>query len=225
MKKHLLPRGVLRLAKEIKDVNAYENLHIDLINDDITEMKALIIGPDDSAFEGGFFIFDIRPASRFPMEPHVVLHQTTNYRVHPNLYAGPNGKVCLSILHTWSSSKDWSPMLTLEKILLTIQALMDNNPLANEPGHEDSKNGKKNEQYRIASTLITLSHCVHTSMNRNDISNEMKAKMENHLMKNKEKYVKKIVEFPIVQSIEYFHGDIKLSAGFKEQLLKFYSPE
>ena len=54
-------------------------------------------------------------------------------RFNPNLYA--NGKVCLSILGTWSGPS-WVPVNTLSSVLLSIQSLMNEKPYHNEPGFE-----------------------------------------------------------------------------------------
>ena len=56
-----------------------------------------------------------------------------NVRFNPNLYAC--GKVCLSILGTWSGP-GWTSCLTLSTVLLSIQSLMNENPITNEPGFE-----------------------------------------------------------------------------------------
>lgn len=54
---------------------------------------------------GGFFYFTISCPSNYPNEPPKVKFHTTGggtVRFNPNLYA--NGKVCLSILGTWSGN-------------------------------------------------------------------------------------------------------------------------
>ena len=55
-------------------------------------------------------------------------------RFNPNLYTG--GKVCLSILGTWSGP-GWTPCLSTSEVLLSIQSLMNSNPIQNEPGYEN----------------------------------------------------------------------------------------
>jgi ubiquitin-conjugating enzyme E2 Z len=76
-------------------------------------------------------------------------------RFNPNLYS--NGKVCLSILGTWSGPS-WSPVQTLSSVLLSIQSLMNEKPYHNEPGFErpnssDSQNYNdciRHETIRVA---------------------------------------------------------------------------
>ena len=54
-------------------------------------------------------------------------------RFNPNLYAC--GKVCLSIIGTWSGP-GWTSCLTLSTVLVSIQSLLNENPITNEPGFE-----------------------------------------------------------------------------------------
>lgn len=63
------------------------------------QIHALITGPFDTPYEGGFFYFLIRCPPDYPIRPpRVKLETTGNGRVrfNPNLYR--NGKVCLSII-------------------------------------------------------------------------------------------------------------------------------
>jgi hypothetical protein len=52
-------------------------------------------------------------------------------RYNPNLYKC--GKVCVSILNTWSGDK-WSACQTINSILLTLCSLLNEMPFLNEPG-------------------------------------------------------------------------------------------
>jgi hypothetical protein len=56
-------------------------------------------------------------------------------RYNPNLYKC--GKVCVSILNTWSGDK-WSACQTINSILLTLCSLLNNTPFLNEPGQHSS---------------------------------------------------------------------------------------
>ena len=44
-----------------------------------------------------------------------------------------NGKVCLSLLNTWSGEQ-WTSCQTIRTILLNLVTLFHNKPLLNEPG-------------------------------------------------------------------------------------------
>ena len=56
-------------------------------------------------------------------------------RFNPNLYT--NGKVCLSILNTWSG-ESWTSCQSISSILLTLSTILCKDPLKNEPGVQKS---------------------------------------------------------------------------------------
>ena len=138
-----------RIAKDIKnyiegdinDVGIY--CHID--ESDITNIKALIIGPPNTPYENGFYFFDIKFPNDYPFNPPKVKFMTheSGVRFNPNLYS--NGKVCLSILGTWSGP-GWTTCLNLNTVLLSIQSLLNENPIVNEPGFE-KETGTKAKNY------------------------------------------------------------------------------
>jgi len=105
-------------------------------DDNATTVHALIIGPYDTPYEGGFFYFVLRMPPDYPIKPPRVRLMTTGdgkVRFNPNLYR--DGKVCLSILGTWSGPS-WSPAQSLTSVLVSIQSLLNENPYHNEPGYD-----------------------------------------------------------------------------------------
>jgi hypothetical protein len=104
--------------------------------------KGMIIGPEDTPYAYCPLIFDVNFSSDYPLNPPSVIILTSDgvTRFHPNLYV--NGKVCLSILGTFSGPK-WSPIMTTSNIFMSILSLLDNNPIANEPGFEKYGPGSK----------------------------------------------------------------------------------
>jgi ubiquitin-conjugating enzyme E2 Z len=103
-----------------------------------TVIHALIVGPFETPYEGGFFYFIINCPDDYPHQPPKVKLMTTGggkVRFNPNLYA--SGKVCVSILGTWSGPS-WTPVYSIATVLLSIQSLMNENPYYNEPGFETS---------------------------------------------------------------------------------------
>ncbi|GAA5967360.1 hypothetical protein JCM3765_000500 [Sporobolomyces pararoseus] len=105
-------------------------------------LRCLIIGPLGTPFQNSPFLFDLYlNPQKFPLEPpQVYFHSwsTGATRVSPNLYA--EGKVCLSLLGTWSGDKteSWSSARSsILQILISIQGLiMVENPYFTEPGFE-----------------------------------------------------------------------------------------
>jgi ubiquitin-conjugating enzyme E2 D/E len=87
---------------------------------DLTNWTAMLFGPADSPFTGGVFHLSIRFPSDYPFKPPIVTFQTKIY--HPNINAA--GGICLDILKS-----QWSPALTISKVLLSILSLLtDANP-------------------------------------------------------------------------------------------------
>ena len=78
---------------------------------------AMIIGPQDTPYEHGFFFFKFIFPDNYPLNPPKVVYMTNDgkTRFHPNLYR--NGKTCLSILNTWKG-ESWTSCQTIRSILL-----------------------------------------------------------------------------------------------------------
>mmetsp|Transcript_22336 Transcript_22336/g.36575 ORF Transcript_22336/g.36575 Transcript_22336/m.36575 type:complete len:285 (+) Transcript_22336:2790-3644(+) len=113
-------------------------------------MRAMIIGPQGSPYTNGVFFFDIYMPSTYPsVSPKCKIITTGrgSFRFNANLYT--NGKVCLSILGTWSGP-GWEPRYsTLTQVLLSIQAMIlgVEEPIANEPGWEYEVGSKRSKNY------------------------------------------------------------------------------
>lgn len=97
---------------------------------------ALIEGPENTPYEGCLLLFSFVFPDDYPFAPPSVCFLTSDGRTrfHPNLYI--DGKVCLSILGTYSGPT-WSGTQTLSSILLSLQGLLDSNPLSHEPAFEN----------------------------------------------------------------------------------------
>jgi ubiquitin-protein ligase len=135
---------ISRLVKDIKQLCKYpliENgiyyMHDD---NDILKGYALIIGPEETPYFGGNYLFELEYPSDYPFNPPKVTYCTNgeNIRFNPNLYE--SGKICISILNTWRGDQ-WTSCQTISTILLTLCTLLCNTPLLNEPGitleHQD----------------------------------------------------------------------------------------
>merc|ERR1711865_227531 len=88
----------------------------------------MIIGPDGTIFEGGFFRCILDFPTDFPMSPPTMTFKSEMW--HPNIY--PDGKVCISILHApgedamsgESSEERWRPILTVEAVLISVMSML-----------------------------------------------------------------------------------------------------
>jgi ubiquitin-conjugating enzyme E2 Z len=143
-----------RIAKDIKnyyqsDINSVGiYCHIDESN--IQHINAMIIGPPDTPYANGFYLFSIDFPNDYPFSPPKVKFLTyeAGIRFNPNLYT--NGKVCLSILGTWTGP-GWTTCLNLNTVLLSIQSLLNENPLVNEPGFENEMGSKAQNYANVVS--------------------------------------------------------------------------
>lgn len=103
-------------------------------------LRAVIIGPDGTPYHDGLFFFDIYFPPTYPLVPPMVHYLSGGLRLNPNLYAC--GKVCLSLLNTWTGHgcEKWDPKnSTMLQVLISIQALVLNaKPYFNEPGYASS---------------------------------------------------------------------------------------
>lgn len=109
---------------------------------------ALIIGPKDTPYEGGYYFFEITYPYNYPHEPPVYKFLTNDgvTRFNPNLYK--SGKVCLSILNTWHGEQ-WNGCQTISSTLLTICTILNEKPLLNEPGVTEGHSSFKPYQISI----------------------------------------------------------------------------
>jgi len=90
------------------------------VGDDLFHWQATIMGPPDSPYQGGVFFLSIHFPTDYPFKPPKVSFTTRIY--HPNINS--NGSICLDILRS-----QWSPALTISKVLLSICSLLcDPNP-------------------------------------------------------------------------------------------------
>lgn len=100
-------------------------------------MSILVTGPPDTPYEDGVFMFDIYIPTDYPNSPPLMKMKNTNgFRFNPNLYE--DGKICLSIINTWSGDKSerWNPTSTLYQVFMSISSLvLVDNPFYNEPGY------------------------------------------------------------------------------------------
>ncbi|XP_039686651.1 putative ubiquitin-conjugating enzyme E2 38 [Medicago truncatula] len=124
-------------------------------------MRAVIIGAEGTPYHDGLFFFDVYFPPGYPNGPPVHYH-SGGLRLNPNLYAC--GKVCLSLLNTWSGDKNqmWTPgVSTMLQVLVSIQILILNaKPYFNEPGWAPSKGTPGGEasslQYNENTFILSL---------------------------------------------------------------------
>jgi len=113
-----------RIQKELQDLRKDAPLNCSagpISTDDMFRWEGIIVGPDDDTpYAGGIFDLKILFPVDYPFKPPTVTFTTKIY--HPNINQA--GGICLDILKT-----QWSPALTISKVLLSICSLLaDPNP-------------------------------------------------------------------------------------------------
>ena len=90
------------------------------LDNNVMTWQAVIIGPDDTPWEGGTFRLVLEFSEDYPNKPPVVRFVSRLF--HPNVYN--DGKICLDILQN-----QWSPIYDISAVLTSIQSLLsDPNP-------------------------------------------------------------------------------------------------
>jgi ubiquitin-conjugating enzyme E2 D/E len=79
--------------------------------------QATVLGPHDSPYSGGTFFLNIIFPTDYPFKPPQCNFVTRIY--HPNI--DTNGSINLDIL-----KDQWSPAMTISKVLLSISSLFTN---------------------------------------------------------------------------------------------------
>lgn len=137
----ITPLAFKRLMKDVKDIlkEPLKDNGIYYKHDESNILRGyiLIIGPSDTPYEYGNYLFDVEYPYNYPMNPPKItfMSNSDNIRMNPNLYR--NGKVCISILNTWTGDQ-WSSCQTIKTVLLTLLTIFNNKPLLNEPGIAES---------------------------------------------------------------------------------------
>jgi ubiquitin-protein ligase len=141
-----------RLMHDLKEAAKLESdeIYIDFDESDMRTVYALVMGPEDTPYQHGFFLFTITLPENYPFNHPSAKFLTTKsgVRFHPNYYE--DGKICLSILGTWGQLS-WTPSQTLSAVLISFQSIMTTNPVINEPGYEstdpESEKGQAYSKY------------------------------------------------------------------------------
>uniref|UniRef100_A0A7E4VNM1 E2 ubiquitin-conjugating enzyme n=1 Tax=Panagrellus redivivus TaxID=6233 RepID=A0A7E4VNM1_PANRE len=112
---------VNRIINECREIIRGNNIEetgisIELDHAHIQHVKAFIVGPPGTAYEGAMFTLNVVFPDDYPFRPPDVRFETNIW--HPNI-SSQTGVICLDIL------KDkWAAALTLRTVLISIRALL-----------------------------------------------------------------------------------------------------
>jgi len=148
-------QAVARLQKELKDLhkNPVEYFKVELADEsNLFEWQVWIAGPPGTLYEGGIFKASMTFPEDYPNSPPTMKLLSEFW--HPNIY--PDGKVCISILHTpdpmnpeEKSEETWRPILTVESILVSVLSMFSD-PNYSSPANVDAsvEQRKKPDEFK-----------------------------------------------------------------------------
>jgi ubiquitin-conjugating enzyme E2 Z len=205
-----------RLLKDVRHIikNPLTDQGIYYIHDDADMMKgyAMIVGPSDTPYFGGFYFFEFTYPGDYPHSPPKVKYCTNGngIRFNPNLYTC--GKVCVSLLNTWRGDQ-WTSCQSISTVLLTLCTLLCSDPLLNEPGVSKGHKDMQNYTDIIEFANISIAVC--------DIVTKKKGvympffdNFYPFIKENFNKNYDKLLEFAQNRSSDKFSQNKVLSTGF-----------
>ncbi|XP_057994027.1 ubiquitin-conjugating enzyme E2-17 kDa-like isoform X3 [Hevea brasiliensis] len=133
-----------RINKELKDLQKDPPVSCSAVPavDNVFHWQATIKGSADSPYAGGVFVVSIHFPPDYQFKPPKASFKTKVY--HPNINS--KGSICLDIL-----KEQWSPALTISKVLLSICLLLtDSNP--DDPLVPEVAHVYKTDRYKYETT-------------------------------------------------------------------------
>ncbi|TVU22119.1 hypothetical protein EJB05_31801, partial [Eragrostis curvula] len=146
----------------ILEKNLPDYIYVRVFEDRMDLIRAVIIGASGTPYQDGLFFFDFHLPPEYPQVPPSAYYHSGGLRVNPNLYV--DGKVCLSLLNTWTGrgNEVWDPSSSsILQVLVSLQGLVLNEkPYFNEAGYEKqvgTVEGEKNAvPYNENTYLLSL---------------------------------------------------------------------
>jgi len=138
-----------RLRNELKEISkdTYYYYSVSPQKDNFFKWDGIIIGPQDTIFEGANIKVALEFPQEYPNKPPLFHFVTPLF--HPNVYK--DGKVCISILHEGvdefeyeSLSERWNPSQSVNSILVSIHSMLSSPNLDSPANIDASKMWREN---------------------------------------------------------------------------------
>lgn len=123
-------QATLLLKKQLRDLTKHpvDGFSAGLADDNIFEWDVMVVGPEGTLYEGGFFRARLSFPASYPVQPPTMRFVSEFW--HPNVY--PDGKVCISILHPPGDDQygyekpeeRWLPVHTVETIVISVISMI-----------------------------------------------------------------------------------------------------
>ncbi len=215
-------KSTIRVMNDYVDFqkNRPDGIYLWIDKENIFHQYALIIGPENTPYFGGYFFFEIKYPEDYPKHSPSVTMITLdkNVRFNPNLYE--NGKVCLSILGTWSGP-EWKPIMNIRLVLCSIQSLFGEYPVQNEPGFEKTQpDNILNIEYNIFLLYNTYKIAIFDVLESKyeTVSKYFIDEIKNEFTKNKKKLEEDLLSYHQIYDKYFVDKQIYF---MKAQLLDF----
>lgn len=195
-----ISNDIAELGKNMQDLN--ENGIFWHVNEEnIGEIFFVITGQEETPYAFSPFLFKFTFPENYPLIPPIGKFCTSDghTRFNPNLYV--DGKICLSILGTWSGPS-WTPVMNIKTVIMSIIALvMTGEPVRNEPGWETARK-EDIEEYNTVVEYNSLKHAIIEQITRcQECFLPLRDKMVSQFLKDFPKIIKKIDD-----NIEKYRG-------------------
>lgn len=108
---HDMPESRLKQELAMLRMHPVPGCTVDLLNDNLYEWTAKLVGPVNTPYEGGIFDMHISIPFEYPFQPPILKFVTKIYHcnVHGNL-------IC---------TENWSPVITVGKLLFSVLYVME----------------------------------------------------------------------------------------------------
>ncbi|XP_062019608.1 probable ubiquitin-conjugating enzyme E2 23 [Rosa rugosa] len=151
--------------------NLPDGIYVRVYEDRMDLLRAVIVGAYGTPYQDGLFFFDFHLPPEYPDVPPSAYYHSGGWRINPNLYE--EGKVCLSLLNTWTGrgNEVWDPKSSsILQVLVSLQGLVLNSkPYFNEAGYDKqigTAEGEKNSLSYNENTFLLNCKTIMSLMRR-----------------------------------------------------------